>query len=356
MAMRRRGAGIDTRSVLIGLLALVVLAGAVAILLALRSGAGRTQQPTAPEEEPALDWRVSLPPGWAQSPIDAAGVRFLLDGLLAGGLEVLDVEGGGFAAVIPEHARIEGTWVAATRWGQAVAYEVSVPLTEPDDTQALVMQLTGAAVDGGGAEPGGRRPETHCILQQGSRAVHLWTRENAGFGPLAAGAAAVNLLASLEPADGSRQAPTVPATPSEPTGPTVRLVRIAPATTAAEVSGAFDVQIVVTNGSDVPAVGTRASLGVESMGASPAVQLLPARVETIGSLAPGQSVMLVASAVKLPDGVANGTAFRAHAEIVPQAPAPGGSGSGVGSGSSGLELTITAAPAGQKNDTAGGGE
>lgn len=340
MAVRRRGSGIDTRSVLIGLLALVVLAGAVATLLALRSGGRRSDLPGPIDEEPAMGWRAVTPPAWTQSAVELGGVRFLHDGLLVGGLEVTR---DGLAAVLPEGARIEATWVAATRWGQAEGYEVTVPLTEPNGAQILVQQLTEAEAQGeAGSATGGRRPEVHCVLKQGSRMVHLWTRENAGFPPQAAASAAVNLLASLEPVT------SFDAGLAESGGPAVRLIRVAPATAGAEVSGTFDLQIVVTNGSDEPAVDVVASLGIEGA-ASPAVQPLPRRTETIGSLQPWQSVTLVAPSVKLPEGVPQGTAFRVHAEIVPAAT------EGTLPTGGGLELTVTAGP-GDRGDTARNGE
>ena len=115
MAVRRRGSGIDTRSVLIGLLALVVLAGAVATLLALRSAEPPVGPAGAHRREPAMGWRAVTPTAWTQSAV-SRGMRFLHDGLLVGGLEVT---GDGLAAVLPGGARIEATWVAATRWGQA---------------------------------------------------------------------------------------------------------------------------------------------------------------------------------------------------------------------------------------------
>ncbi len=347
---RRSGSGIDTRSALIGLLVLVVLAGAVATLLALRSGSRRSQLPEAAEAEPTLEWRVSIPHDWTQSAVGATSVRFLRDGLLVGGLEVSDGE---LTSMLPDGARIESTWVAATRWGQAVGYEVSVPLSEPAETDALVMQLTGAGVSGD-VESGGRRPETHCMLGNGTRTVHLWTRENVGFGPPAASAAAVSLLASLEPVAEDAAGP--------PSGPVVRLIKVAPATADAEVSGPFDVQVVVTNGSVAPVVDTLASLGVESVATTPRVQPLPKRTETIARLQPGQSVTLVAPAVKLPEQVSSGAAFRVHAEVarptpeqatLPQSGEPGGGGrSGGRAGGDELELTITALPTGKGDNAA----
>lgn len=282
---------IDSRRILIGLVALVVVVAGVATLLALnlrKHGAG---EPMLPGNEASLGWQVTLPSGWRQVTAGPSSVRFLWEGLVVGGIDLLNFEDGDDRGEshLPDNAVVMWSWRAVSMWGWARVYDIAVPI----EIHAEVSGLDGPfGLAPGDADQAPMRPETHCIFTSGGIRLRLWTRENAGFPPSAAQSAASSLLASLRPSGQEPQSRVA-----------VSLISVKPTSGKGNSDTSLDVEASVTNFTVEPAHDIQVSLVIA--GNYGAADLMPPRMETVTDLLPGQTVTLIATGVRPGKGSAD---------------------------------------------------